>query len=128
MGRLIQCRRDGPDHLAIRIADRPESILRIRLEREGIVLVENMFLPVDLQSQAARQHGSALGPRRVLRRTVAGAAAGMDDEPHQLDLGNGIRRQDRSEEHTSELQSLMRTSYAVFCLNKKKTYTSKIKR
>src|SRR3546814_1651619 len=28
---------------------------------------------------------------------------------------------DRSEEHTSELQSLMRTSYAVFCL-KKKTY------
>src|SRR3546814_985375 len=30
----------------------------------------------------------------------------------------------RSEEHTSELQSLMRISYAVFCLNKKKTYTT----
>src|SRR3546814_6083935 len=30
----------------------------------------------------------------------------------------------RSEEHTSELQSLMRISYAVFCLNKKKTYKS----
>src|SRR3546814_7181903 len=29
----------------------------------------------------------------------------------------------RSEEHTSELQSLMRISYAVFCLKKKKTYT-----
>src|SRR3546814_4700084 len=29
----------------------------------------------------------------------------------------------RSEEHTSELQSLMRTSYAVFCLNKKTTPT-----
>src|SRR3546814_7406261 len=29
----------------------------------------------------------------------------------------------RSEEHTSELQSLMRTSYAVFCLNKKKQNT-----
>src|SRR3546814_5905179 len=29
---------------------------------------------------------------------------------------------DRSEEHTSELQSLMRISYAVFCLNKKRTY------
>src|SRR3546814_10868781 len=28
---------------------------------------------------------------------------------------------DRSEEHTSELQSLMRISYAVFCLKKKKT-------
>src|SRR3546814_2574676 len=30
------------------------------------------------------------------------------------------RRAGRSEEHTSELQSLMRTSYAVFCLKKKK--------
>src|SRR3546814_1943157 len=30
----------------------------------------------------------------------------------------------RSEEHTSELQSLMRISYAVFCLNKKKKPTS----
>src|SRR3546814_5162209 len=29
----------------------------------------------------------------------------------------------RSEEHTSELQSLMRISYAVFCLQKKKTQT-----
>src|SRR3546814_5598279 len=29
---------------------------------------------------------------------------------------------DRSEEHTSELQSLMRISYAVFCLKKKKPY------
>src|SRR3546814_6275740 len=31
----------------------------------------------------------------------------------------------RSEEHTSELQSLMRISYAVFCLKKKHTKTSK---
>src|SRR3546814_8207770 len=31
----------------------------------------------------------------------------------------------RSEEHTSELQSLMRISYAVFCLKKKKTNTQK---
>src|SRR3546814_5447977 len=30
-----------------------------------------------------------------------------------------VVEQGRSEEHTSELQSLMRTSYAVFCLNKK---------
>src|SRR3546814_8200258 len=30
----------------------------------------------------------------------------------------------RSEEHTSELQSLMRISYAVFCLNKKNTTTN----
>src|SRR3546814_2958308 len=30
-----------------------------------------------------------------------------------------VAKPDRSEEHTSELQSLMRISYAVFCLNKK---------
>src|SRR3546814_6606987 len=32
-----------------------------------------------------------------------------------------INSDERSEEHTSELQSLMRNSYAVFCLKKKKT-------
>src|SRR3546814_4163102 len=32
-----------------------------------------------------------------------------------------MQPEDRSEEHTSELQSLMRISYAVFCLKKKKT-------
>src|SRR3546814_8644178 len=32
------------------------------------------------------------------------------------------RHRERSEEHTSELQSLMRISYAVFCLKKKKTH------
>src|SRR3546814_2575862 len=36
----------------------------------------------------------------------------------------GFRRQFRSEEHTSELQSLMRISYAVFCLKKKKRSTT----
>src|SRR3546814_10739342 len=36
----------------------------------------------------------------------------------------GIKIHDRSEEHTSELQSLMRISYAVFCLKKKKQKTN----
>src|SRR3546814_9253859 len=35
-------------------------------------------------------------------------------------LPQSARRDRRSEEHTSELQSLMRISYAVFCLKKKK--------
>src|SRR3546814_10863732 len=35
----------------------------------------------------------------------------------------GLHRVLRSEEHTSELQSLMRHSYAVFCLNKKTQHT-----
>src|SRR3546814_1784116 len=38
--------------------------------------------------------------------------------------GRGGRVQERSEEHTSELQSLMRISYAVFCLKKKKHITT----
>src|SRR3546814_5690170 len=41
----------------------------------------------------------------------------------------GLRKVvERSEEHTSELQSLMRISYAVFCLKKKKTYKKSSKR
>src|SRR3546814_4678762 len=38
--------------------------------------------------------------------------------------GGAVDRR-RSEEHTSELQSLMRISYAVFCLKKKNTRTNK---
>src|SRR3546814_3911179 len=38
-----------------------------------------------------------------------------DHQPGQMDEGTATR----SEEHTSELQSLMRISYAVFCLKKK---------
>src|SRR3546814_9518357 len=37
------------------------------------------------------------------------------------DSPSGKKNSKRSEEHTSELQSLMRISYAVFCLKKKKT-------
>src|SRR3546814_4390580 len=37
--------------------------------------------------------------------------------------GEGVSVKNRSEEHTSELQSLMRSSYAVFCLKKKKNTT-----
>src|SRR3546814_8041740 len=38
----------------------------------------------------------------------------------ELPGGSCLGLKDRSEEHTSELQSLMRISYAVFCLKKKK--------
>src|SRR3546814_8440591 len=44
-----------------------------------------------------------------------------------LDADNGKNRPERSEEHTSELQSLMRNSYAVFCLKKKKYTQNKLK-
>src|SRR3546814_5156632 len=45
-------------------------------------------------------------------------AAQMGDQ-----CGQARRPDERSEEHTSELQSLMRNSYAVFCLKKKKNNT-----
>src|SRR3546814_2157185 len=40
--------------------------------------------------------------------------------PPQVVISDGLAATLRSEEHTSELQSLMRISYAVFCLKKKK--------
>src|SRR3546814_1850263 len=44
--------------------------------------------------------------------------------PHRMQVGvRGVEA--RSEEHTSELQSLMRISYAVFCLKKKTINTAK---
>src|SRR3546814_3393592 len=47
---------------------------------------------------------------------------------HGLRLRAGVRGSldPRSEEHTSELQSLMRISYAVFCLKKKKQQTNRM--
>src|SRR3546814_8184264 len=44
-----------------------------------------------------------------------------DDEARKASIVHGLERQVRSEEHTSELQSLMRSSYAVFCLKKQNT-------
>src|SRR3546814_3401525 len=58
---------------------------------------------------------------QVLEVGVLGRKIG-DLEPRALDTGEhgGERDLARSEEHTSELQSLMRISYAVFCLKKKR--------
>src|SRR3546814_2976966 len=58
------------------------------------------------------------------RRGARSDDAGRDAGGHRLleQLGRARPRDepaDRSEEHTSELQSLMRISYAVFCLKKK---------
>src|SRR3546814_3244338 len=74
--------------------------------------------------------GGALAARSAARppRRRAGV-----DQGHLADHGladparlQGRRAGPRSEEHTSELQSLMRISYAVFCLNKKNTKTIRI--
>src|SRR3546814_5975809 len=67
---------------------------------------------------------SAQGPgsRRLvdhLKRRLSGAGRGADYRCQTSGAGEPRCRL-RSEEHTSELQSLMRISYAVFCLKKKK--------
>src|SRR3546814_7414642 len=56
----------------------------------------------------------AAGHRR--RPAHDGPAGAADRRRHRLDAAG---HRPRSEEHTSELQSLMRISYAVFCLKKK---------
>src|SRR3546814_10237454 len=62
--------------------------------------------------------------RRHFRRAAAddrdGAHHVARNERRLAVAHRHLRRAPRSEEHTSELQSLMRISYAVFCLQKKK--------
>src|SRR3546814_7122073 len=60
----------------------------------------------------------ALGASNLeLKRFSASATSGGHSTP--IVAGFGLPASTRSEEHTSELQSLMRISYAVFCLKKK---------
>src|SRR3546814_9216313 len=59
---------------------------------------------------------------------VDGLFAPGDEEERDHDPEQRHDHQVRSEEHTSELQSLMRISYAVFCLKKKTTTQYHIKK
>src|SRR3546814_5365277 len=78
---------------------------------------------------AARRHGDRNAPRPARNRVVVlqatllpAAAFFVRLRPHRRLHGRLRARDGRSEEHTSELQSLMRISYAVFCLKKKKNH------
>src|SRR3546814_3342674 len=88
-----------------------------------------------------RSGAGAPSPRRRRRRQHRDTAAdaGLAGRPpHRREDGDGVSQQrraqpaggdGRSEEHTSELQSLMRISYAVFCLKKKtKNTTNRLNR
>src|SRR3546814_1170634 len=66
--------------------------------------------PIDADPGAA-ERGSLI--HDALHRFVAAYPGALPPDAFE-------RLLDRSEEHTSELQSLMRSSYAVFCLKKKK--------
>src|SRR3546814_4105325 len=70
--------------------------------------------------------GEILGPLDERERDPVDPLIDREGEVAAVLVGQRRHRHDdvRSEEHTSELQSLMRTSYAVFCLKKK---TKKVK-
>src|SRR3546814_2237216 len=74
--------------------------LRMLLAQELRSVHWSRYLPLPLQSTRGQCSGAATGENRCPSTPPSCA---------------------RSEEHTSELQSLMRISYAVFCLTKKKT-------
>src|SRR3546814_8247994 len=63
-------------------------------------------------------HRAQIGGQRFVARLVHGEEK---DRGVEAVLSADFGMAGRSEEHTSELQSLMRISYAVFCLKKKKT-------
>src|SRR3546814_1316222 len=58
----------------------------------------------------------------LVRMMATGVAQIVVGDRSIRELGGPLRIAQRSEEHTSELQSLMRISYAVFCLKKKNTH------
>src|SRR3546814_5688639 len=67
--------------------------------------------------------------RSGLRAAVVGVVGETVRHPGGIERGAHIGVDDRrSEEHTSELQSLMRISYAVFCLKKKKKIHPQLQR
>src|SRR3546814_6984259 len=92
----------------------PIAVAYRAVEREGVPRA------ADAVQQALDQAGRAiaileglLGGRDYVTGGQGGGSFGIGDIPPAI----------RSEEHTSELQSLMRISYAVFCLKKKKNIT-----
>src|SRR3546814_1067914 len=82
--------------------------------------------PIDLQEALVLRRVSAMretGGRQPMRKTHI-LTLSCEDRPGLVaDVAGFLASNgcNRSEEHTSELQSLMRISYAVFCLKKKKT-------
>src|SRR3546814_5863241 len=65
-------------------------------------------------------HDADLHVLEIRCRGQCEARSGARVQARQFVTRNPLLSADRSEEHTSELQSLMRISYAVFCLKKKK--------
>src|SRR3546814_6985516 len=105
-GRDVEGGEDVSIAVAYRHRQRSQAGLEFLLDQAPSLLGHD----VQFCAQCIRAHDRALGPgfeNRVRKPFFAQVGA--------------QRREKRSEEHTSELQSLMRISYAVFCLKKKKS-------
>src|SRR3546814_9266646 len=98
---------------ALALADDPPSMLRGRL---GVSKRVAWAEPIDLEEVKAVGRACDCTVNDVLMAAAAGAL-----REYMIERGDNVR----SEEHTSELQSLMRTSYAVLCLKKKTTSKKK---
>src|SRR3546814_4411473 len=72
-------------------------------------------------SYSARISSIVVHSRVIRSKAASSSTLRVSSELGQRGRSGGRRRARRSEEHTSELQSLMRISYAVFCLKKKNT-------
>src|SRR3546814_2682210 len=122
----------------MRISDWSSDVCSSDLDIDVVLILARLGEQFDLRERRvgeARRHDE----RRVARRAaeVHEAALGEDDDllavgefdqvGARLDLGPVVVGKRRSEEHTSEPQSLMRISYAVFCLKKKKKKHSRDK-
>src|SRR3546814_7759710 len=80
--------------------------------RQGRIDLVTPRLLAEAHRRGVQVHVWTIDDREEMIRLLdLGVDGIMTDSPQTL----------RSEEHTSELQSLMRISYAVFCLNQKKT-------
>src|SRR3546814_6999883 len=96
----------------------PGTVAAIKAKR---ALQVAQAIVLDIQSNA-REIGDRLPQEEDMLARYEVARATLREALRFLELQGVIHLQlgrGRSEEHTSELQSLMRTSYAVFCLKKK---------
>src|SRR3546814_8405016 len=84
-----------------------------RCRARGVVVIVSGIRPQPKEVLARMGFGTGAGGRHDNLRLAADFAAARDLAAALIAA--------RSEEHTSELQSLMRLSYAVFCLKKKNT-------
>src|SRR3546814_7653881 len=92
--------------------------------RIGVGLPRGVLLQGPLQLLPAPL-GAEIGRIDLLHAPLLREGLGARSGHHHVrGMLHHLARQQRSEEHTSELQSLMRISYAVFCLKKKKPLTN----